>query len=539
LLTSPRRQLIVLTAATVACLLPFAGKAFHIDDPLFVWTAQQIVESPLDPYGFTVNWSLAEQPMHEVTKNPPLAAYYLALAASLMGWSEVALHLAFLLPAIGVVLGVWQLARRLSDQPVVAGLIALVSPVFLVSATSVMSDTAMLALWVWAVVLWIDGLEADCRWRLALAALLAGMGALTKYLGIGLIPLLLVHGLVRRRRLGPWALHLLIPVAILAGYQAWTHALYGRGLLFGAGAFAADWRSRYPVPPLERGFVGLVFAGGCVLPGLLLAPALWARKALAWVAAAAAAMAVVGYWVLPSRVEGSGIALAIQAGLLAAGGVIVVALAIGDYRARRSADSVLLGLWVVGTVFFMIALNWTVNGRSVLPLLPAAAVLVARRIDAGPRPRRNTVVAVALGLSAVVSLVVTAGDVAVANAQRAAVDRIVAAKGEGDATVWFQGHWGFQYYMERRGGRSADIRTARPRDGDLIVLPQNNTRVVGVLPEAVASREWIEVEVPALASTMHKKRGAGFYSAGYGPLPFTFGKAPKERYEVCRLGHQP
>ena len=53
------------------------------------------------------------------------------------------------------------------------------------------------------------------------------------------------HGLVRRRKPGPWALYLLIPVAILAGYQAWTHALYGQGLLFSAGAFAADWRSRY------------------------------------------------------------------------------------------------------------------------------------------------------------------------------------------------------------------------------------------------------------------------------------------------------
>jgi 4-amino-4-deoxy-L-arabinose transferase-like glycosyltransferase len=536
LLTSPRRQLIVLTAATVVCLAPFAGKAFHIDDPLFVWTARQIVENPLDPYGFTVNWSLAEQPMHEVTKNPPLAAYYIALAASWIGWSEVAIHLAFLLPAVGVVLGVWQLARRLSGQPLTAGLIALASPVFLLSATSVMSDTAMLALWVWAVVLWIDGLEADCGWRLALAALLAGVGAITKYFGVSLIPLLLAYGLIRRRKLGSWALHLLIPVAILGGYQAWTHALYGRGLLFGAGAFAADWRSRHPVPLLERGFVGLVFTGGCVLPGLLLAPALWTRKTLAWVAGVAAAMAGMGYWVLPSGLAGSEIALAIQAGLFAAGGLIVVALAVDDYRTRRSADSVLLGLWVLGTFFFTTAINWTVNGRSILPLLPAAAVLLARRIDAGPRPRRNLAIALALGLSAVVSLVVTGGDVAVANAQRAAVDRIVREKADDDVTVWFQGHWGFQYYMEREGGRAADLLTARPRDGDLMVLPQNNTRVVGILPEAVASREWVEIEVPALASTMHKKRGAGFYSSGYGPLPFTFGPAPKERYEVCRLG---
>ena len=536
MLTSPRRQLIVLAAAAVVCLAPFAGKAFHIDDPLFIWTARQIVEHPLDPYGFTVNWSLAEQPMHEVTKNPPLAAYYIAVAASLVGWSEVAIHLAFLLPAIGVVLGTWQLGRRLSGHSSVAALITLVSPVFLLSASSVMSDTAMLALWVWAVVFWIDGLEADSGWRLSLAALLAAAAALTKYFGMSLVPLLLVYGLVRRRKSGVWALHLLIPVAVLIGYQAWTHALYGRGLLLDAGGFAADWRSRHPMPILERAWVGLAFTGGCVLPGLLLAPALWARKTLAWGGGALAVLVAVGFWILPPRLEGSGVWLALQIGMFATGGLVVVALAIGDYRARRGAESVLLGLWALGTLFFATAVNWTVNGRSILPLVPAVALLLARRADAGPQPPRRLAIAVALVGSAVVALIVTAGDVAVANAQRIAVERIERERVGEEETVWFQGHWGFQYYMEERGARAVDVRTARPRDGDLMVLPQNNTRVVGVLPEAIASREWVEVDVPAVASTMHKKRGAGFYSSGYGPLPFTFGRAPQERYEVCRLG---
>jgi hypothetical protein len=47
---------IILIAATTACLLPFVGKSFNIDDPLFVWTAKQIVRHPIDPYGFPVVW---------------------------------------------------------------------------------------------------------------------------------------------------------------------------------------------------------------------------------------------------------------------------------------------------------------------------------------------------------------------------------------------------------------------------------------------------------------------------------------------------
>src|SRR5262245_8035559 len=145
----------LLAAATVLVLLPFVGKAFHIDDPLFVWAGRHIAEHPLDPYGFNANWSLSEQPFFEITKNQPLSVYYLAFAGSIFGWSEVALHLAFLLPAIAVVLGTHALAGRLTSRPTLAALAVLLSPVFLVSATSVMCDVTMLALWVWAVVLWI------------------------------------------------------------------------------------------------------------------------------------------------------------------------------------------------------------------------------------------------------------------------------------------------------------------------------------------------------------------------------------------------
>ena len=40
----------------VGCLVPFLGKAFHVDDPLFLWTARQIIEKPGDFFGTTVNW---------------------------------------------------------------------------------------------------------------------------------------------------------------------------------------------------------------------------------------------------------------------------------------------------------------------------------------------------------------------------------------------------------------------------------------------------------------------------------------------------
>src|SRR5437588_12824884 len=87
------QALLALIAA--AALAPFLNKAFHIDDPLFLWMAQQIAKHPLDPYGFDVNWPSFAQPMSMVMQNPPLCSYFIAAVASLFGWSELVLHSAF------------------------------------------------------------------------------------------------------------------------------------------------------------------------------------------------------------------------------------------------------------------------------------------------------------------------------------------------------------------------------------------------------------------------------------------------------------
>src|ERR1051326_6369725 len=85
----PKRFIVFIV---LAALIPFLTKPFNMDDPLFIWAAHQIKQHPSDPYGFQVNWYGSLSPMYEVTKNPPLACYYLALVASILGWSETAIH---------------------------------------------------------------------------------------------------------------------------------------------------------------------------------------------------------------------------------------------------------------------------------------------------------------------------------------------------------------------------------------------------------------------------------------------------------------
>src|SRR6476619_4627801 len=97
---SDTRGVFIAAVAVLAVLAPFLNKAFHIDDPLFLWMAQQISMHPGDPYGFVVNWYVSNQPMFSIMQNPPLNSYYMALIASFLNWSEPATHGAFLVPAI-------------------------------------------------------------------------------------------------------------------------------------------------------------------------------------------------------------------------------------------------------------------------------------------------------------------------------------------------------------------------------------------------------------------------------------------------------
>ncbi len=545
---TPLRSYLLLTLATLGCLLPFSAKAFHIDDPLFVWTAQQIAHHPFNPYGFRLVWYVTDMPMSAITKNPPLSSYYGALVGVVAGWSEPAWHLGFLLPALAVVLGTYRLAERFTASPLIAAAATLFAPGFLVSATGVMCDVMMLALWVWAVIFWLKAIDSGKPLHFVASSVLIAACALTKYFGASLILLLAAYSLFKQRRLGAWAWDLLIPVAGLAGYQLWTKALYGRGLLWDAAEYA---RSPQHVDQASRwisGLVGVSYLGGCALPILLFSPFLWNRRQLiaGALAGALAGLAVGRHWLHPLIHDPTQhwVWVGVQFAFCVAGGIFVLGLAIADYRKCSDANSMLLALWVFGTFFFAAFLNWTVNARSLLPLIPAAAILLARRLDLAEDASRlrstrwSTKMSAGrlvapLALSAMISLSIAWGDMAFANSGRTMASFIHQQSQNQTRTVLFEGHWGFQYYMQLFGARPVQYDKFAFQSGDLVVTPQNTTSTFPIPPQFVAAQEILQIDPHTHAATM--ALGAGFYSSVWGPLPFSFGRVPSEPYLFVRL----
>jgi hypothetical protein len=528
---------LLLGAVTLACLLPFLGKPVHLDDPLFVWTAQHLQTHPLDFYGFTVDWGLAPAPMSGQMQNPPLAAYYLAVVGRLFGWSEEALHFGFLLPALAFIAGTFFLARRFCAQPLAAALAAVAAPVFLLSATSLMCDTMMMVLWVWSVHWWLEGLERKSAARLAAAAVLIAGCSLTKYFGACLIPLLLVYTVQRERRAGDWILFLFLPVLVLAGYQWLTDRLYGQGLLMAAAVYATHLRIEGGLG--VKGLETLAFMGGCLLVPLAAAPLLWKSRGMVALLAGAVAVALlvlvmkkVGVTVVAGPL-GVKWLLVLQLALFASGGFMILVLAALEVLRERTPEAVLLFLWIAGTFLFVAVVNWTVSGRNILPMLPAACFILIRRLERQSKDVRH--IFWPLGISLVVALWAAQGDWQLANSAREAALLINRQWGSGPGPIFFEGHWGFQYYMEQLGAKPLVLEPLRLPPHAIVVMPVNNTCWVDLPANQVEPLAEVTVKAANWITLMNNSVGAGYYSDDWGPAPFVFGPAQPERYFIVKV----
>ncbi len=538
---------LVLGLILVACLGPFINKAIHVDDPLFVWTGQWIQKHPANFFGFEVNWWYSALPMWVANCNPPLMSYYLAGVASVFGWHEVGLHLGCLGLAFAAVAGIYALAERWCEQPLAAAVIALFTPVFLVSSTTLMCDVLMLAFWVWAVVLWERALAGRQRWwEFIGAGVLAGLAVLSKYSAVTLLPLLPIVAVLRRRKAGWWLLGLAVPLLMVGGYEWMTSEMYGEGLLSAATHYAQTRRIELPGGWMAKGIVGLAFAGGTLLPLLFFAPWLWGRRRL-W----AGGVVIFGLWVgmfagwnhlglsnVPDFPALRHWEYVLEVALLTAGGLHLLLLAAAEIWRRRDIISATLVLWLGSGLFFAIGLNWTVSARSYLPLVPAAAILLVRRLGAR---QGNFVAGVGwvwpLVPAAAITLSLAIADYQLANSARTAAEEIAAKDKPAGGQLWFEGHWGFQYYMEKLGGRRVDIERSSLQEGDVLVVPWFNSGFVELPPYSAG---WIETFEFRPYSWMNLfgtagSEAAGFYSADIGPVPFAIGKLPLQDYFVAKI----
>jgi hypothetical protein len=298
--------------------------------------------------------------------------------------------------------------------------------------------------------------------------------------------------------------------------------------LLGHATHAAAAEQGVAIDVIMRSGIGLAFLGGVCAGSLALLP-LFARAHARWCCVAAAAAALfacvastrLGAWPrLADAPTASVWIISIQLGLLAGGGLFVLALVL-RHAATRTIESRFLAIWVAGTFVFAAFLNWGVLARSFLPLLPAVGIVTARALDAVPFAMTRSgraLTTTLLCFSGMLGILLLQADT---QAARAARDSAAELAGPRAANrVWFQGHWGFQHYAEAAGALPMDRNAPQAMPGDVILVPMLNTNVFGVNAQEV---EQVGHEVTELRSrlvVLGPRSGAGFWSHTLGPLPF-------------------
>jgi hypothetical protein len=541
-------RLALALGAFTACYLPFLRRPIQIDDPLFLWAARHIQSNPLDFYGLSANWFGTVAPFPDVMQNPPLVSYWLAAWTAIFGWTEVSLHLAMLPWALGALAGIWFLARELDAPPTESLLVAAATPAFFVSSTTLMCDVPQLCSWTWATVFWIRGIRTGRNGPMAWGATLAAVAFLTKYVGIGLVPLFAAYGAIARRRAGPWLAWLALPVAVVVGYELLTSHLYGRGLFLGASRYAIGFEGKAAAAIAGKITSGLAFTGGAFLVVLWYAPRLWTGRALAgWTALGVLLASGVawGRWLDPVPLQQGGPvrwAYLFQVGALAAIGAGILWLVVAEAIRERSADGMLLLLWAAGIVAFAFWVNWSLNVRSLLPMLPVVAILVVRRATRrADSAARSHVVrqVVPLAAGAATAMLVAAADCRLAEISRDSAVEIGQQLRAAGKTARFQGHWGFQWYAEQQGMVALDWVRHPLHAGELHALPGTNSNLNPIREGTAATWTVLRAEPFPWLATMGGTVGAGFYADAFGPLPFVVGPIPTEWSGVIELLPRP
>jgi 4-amino-4-deoxy-L-arabinose transferase-like glycosyltransferase len=391
--SAERREVLVVAALTLLPLLPFLGKAWAIDAPVFVAVAEQILRAPLDPFGFQMYWDATSLDAAEFNRNPPLLSYWIAPWLALSGGAEWVVRLACLPIPVAAALSFLGIARRLGPDAFGATALLVTTPAFVVLASSLLLDVPMLAASLFGVYALLRGVEPGHEGWLWVAGAAAGAAVLSKYAGLAAAPLLAAGAWLLAERRGRAVARVLLPwAAILCAWAALTYVQNGAVHFLGSTDVVIRRSLAAPVLIGQLTAIPIWYGAALGFP-----VALWGRAFARGRGGAALAIAAillggaVALWILPwgepLRRNPPGPEAQIIAALGCAGGLFLWTSLLDPRHWWPEPIDRFLALWAGGWLVFSSGVNWHVNAADALLAAPPALLLLFRRAQLRPGPR--------------------------------------------------------------------------------------------------------------------------------------------------------
>lgn len=489
-----RRGLILRSPVVLALIVTAANgvKPVMIDDTAYLAYARHIAANPLDPYGFRVFWYDVPQPAMEVLA-PPVVPYWLALGINLFGETPVILKL-WLFPFV------WLFAWAVRDllQRFARGTETRLLPMLMLSpavlpTVNLMLDVPALALGLTAVVLFTRA--ADRRsWRLAVVAgLVAALAMQTKYTMLLIPPVIGWYGLMHRR-VG-WATASVLTAT--TGFIGWelclvaeygqSHFVYHAGSRQHAGMTVA-LAEKVALAPALVGHLGCLGIGVGLVAGFALGVSRRVLGVLGGVWAFGVTLVVLlpYRWTVlvpaapPDKPATTAVMVFWQlSGVLVLAGFVGCGFLLGwrpgkRIRLRTNPDLLFLLGWLLIELAGYFVLTPFGAARRVIGLVVVGGLLAGRALSRVERLRPGYPLPGWVPLLGIVAGVLVAViDTLDAFPEQVLAERaaFVAAELAPGVTIWYAGHWGFQFYCERAGMRAVVPGESILKPGDVLVLP--------------------------------------------------------------------
>ena len=101
--------------------------------------------------------------------------------------------------------------------------------------------------------------------------------------------------------------------------------------------------------------------------------------------------------------------------------------------------------------------------------------------------------------------------------------------------MWFEGHWGFQYYMQQWGAIAFDRRNSQVKSGDLVAAAFNDVQAYRFPDDQITMQDRLRLTAFPYLGAWTLGGGACFYSSFEGPLPWVVNNVPPQRYYCFKL----
>ena len=545
-------DLAILVLIVVACAIPFLNQPFHMDDNFYMDMARNAQVNPYFPNDTPYVFQGIDWPDLGSHTHPLFQTYFLATILHFFGegpGKEWIYHFFCLIYPLIAVASFYFICARLLSRPLWPAALFAVSPLLLVMQHTLMTDVPMLAFWLASIACFLYATDQKKTGLYIASSVSLAAAMFTSYQSFALVPLLGFYNLRKKGGRRGWTALAIPPVLIILWFLG--NCVHYKRLLWGFTLGYVETRQPFSLHTLgiklfsvfeyQGWLIVFPFFVFCVLARQLK----WRTLPLVLLfTAVLTQLAVPEYRFLDKCIFLIGFASSFFI-ILEMGRLAWMALV-----RRQSAldfepvDEQFLGLWYFGFLFFCLIVLTEGSARYILPMLPPFLLCYCRKLEISeiaeyrlPARFLNSamIASGSLVISLVWGLVLSHADKEFARIYPRAARDISGIAGTMDS--YSVGEWGFRYYLGRAGTKPLPADESSIPGGSFLSVPKLAVPydIASSLRSMLMPIQTFRYNPNTPLRILDWQTPAGFYSTGWGLLPFSYSRKPLEEIEVVQV----